>query len=438
MAFDNLQEKLTKMVRNIQGKGKLSERNMEEALQEIRIALLEADVNYKVAKDMLTTIREKSLGEDVVNSVEPGQLVVKIVSDEIKHLLGDSNTPINYQDDFTTIMICGLQGTGKTTSLVKLANIAKNKENKKPMIIAADLIRPAAIEQIKILAKSVNIEVFSKGNELNAVDTVKQGLKYAKDNNYDTVFIDTAGRLHIDDILMNELVEIKDIAKPNEILLTVDALTGQDIVNVASIFNEKLSVSGLIVTKMDGDAKGGGILSVKAITNVPVKFSGVGEKIEDLEPFYPERLADRILGMGDVVSFVEKAQEKIDMKKAEEAAQKLMSGKFTMDDLLAQFDQIEKLGSFSSIMKMLPGTGDLVKQINDDDASKQMKKSRAIIQSMTKYEKEFPEDLRNSHKKRIANGSGTTVNDVTKLVSQFEKSKKMMKQFSMLQKPKGF
>ena len=433
MAFDNLQQKLTKTFRNLQGKGKLSERNMEETLKEIRLALLESDVNYKVVKDLLVNIKEKSIGQDVYNAVEPGQLLIKIVNDEITNLLGSTNSSINYKDNgITTIMFVGLQGTGKTTNLAKAANLVKTKQNRKVLIIAADLQRPAAIDQLKTLGNSIDIEVFSKGQSISALETVKQGYEYAKTKDIDTIFIDTAGRLAIDEVLMDELKQIKDFVKPDDILLTVDAMTGQDIVNVAQKFNDLLNVTGLVVTKFDGDSKGGGILSVKSITNVAVKFVGVGEKITDIDIFYPDRTANRILGMGDVVSLVEQVQDTIDEETALKQAQKMFDGTFTLDDMLAQLDQVNKLGPISSILNMMPGMSDLSGQINDEDAKNQMKKTKAIIQSMTQQEKQDPSYLRNSHKRRIASGSGTNINDVNKLINQFEKMKKTMKQLGTL------
>ena len=433
MGFDTLQEKLTKTFRNLQGKGKLTEKNMEDTLQEIRTALLEADVNYGVVKEFLSRIKEASLGQDVLNSVDPGQLVVKIVNDELVKLLGDGDNSLNYQSTgITTIMVVGLQGTGKTTHIAKIANLIKNKQKRNPMIIAADNIRMAAVEQLDTLGKEIGVEVFKADLANKAVDIVKMGMDYAEKHGYDTVLIDTAGRLHIDEELMNELKDIKTLVNPNEILLTVDALTGQDIVNVARTFHELLQVTGLIVTKFDGDSKGGGVLSVKSITGVPIKFTGVGEKVEDLEIFYPERLAQRILGMGDVVSFVEKAQEKVDMDQAERVAKRMLSGKFTMDDLLSQIEATQKMGPLGSLMKMIPGMNDLSNQIDDIDAERQIKRIKAIIQSMTIEEREDPSILRNSHKRRIASGSGTTVNDVNKLVNQYEKMKKVMKQLSSI------
>lgn len=438
MAFDSLQERLTKTLRNIEGKGKLSERNMEDTLKEIRVALLESDVNYGVVRSFLDRVRKEAVGQDVLNSVDPGQLLVKIVNDEIIELLGSEDSTISYKvNGLTVIMAVGLQGTGKTTQVGKIANLMK-KEGHKPLMAACDIVRPAAIEQLKTLGASIGVEVFSKGIFVNALNTAKMAYEYAKNNGFDVLLIDTAGRLQIDEALMQELKDIKEAVVPDEILLTVDALTGQDICNVASVFNEELGVTGLIVTKFDGDSKGGAILSVKAVTGVPVKFVGVGEKISDLDVFHPDRVANRILGMGDVVSLVEKAQEEMDIKAAEEAAMRMLSGKFTMDDLLIQIEQSSKLGPVSSILKMLPGMNDLSKQVNDADADKQLKRTKAIIQSMTKSERIHPEDLRGSHKRRIAKGSGTTVDDVNRVISQYDKMKKVVKQLSAMRGMFGF
>ena len=430
MAFDSLQDKLVKTIRNIQGKGKLSERNMEETLKEIRVALLDSDVNYHVVQDFLNRIKEEALGKDVLNSIDPGDLLVKIVHDEIVKLLGDEDNSIKFNSSgITPIMMVGLQGTGKTTQAVKIANALK-KQGKRVLLVAGDVVRPAAIEQLKTLASQIDIEVFTKGLFVNALNTSVEAMKYAESKFYDTVIIDTAGRLQIDEAQMNELIDIKKAVKPTEILLTVDALTGQDIVNVASEFNDKLSITGLVVTKFDGDSKGGAVLSVKSITGVPIKFVGVGEKINDLEEFHPDRLADRILGMGDVVSLVEKAQEEFDEKQAMAVAERMMSGKFTLDDMLYQIDQSKKLGPLSSIMGMLPGMSDFKGKINDEDADKQLKKTKAVIQSMTPEERKDPTRLRGTHKRRIAAGSGTSVDDVNKVINQFEKTKKIMKSMS--------
>ncbi len=430
--FDNLQEKLTKTLRNIQGKGKLSERNMEETLKEIRVALLESDVNYKVVKDFLEKIRQESIGQDVLNAVEPGQLLVKIVHDEIINLLGDEDTSLFLSDTgLTNIMVVGLQGTGKTTQVAKIANLLK-KQNKKVLMIAADTIRPAAIDQLKTLGKQIDVEVYSEGTGVKVLDQVKRGVKYAQDNGFNVTLIDTAGRLQIDEVLMDELKQIKTAVRPDEILLTVDALTGQDIVNVASTFNELLEVTGLIVTKFDGDSKGGSVLSVKAVTNVPIKFTGVGEKINDIEQFHPDRLAQRILGMGDVVSFVEKAQEEMDMKKAEQVANRMMEGKFSMEDLLISIEQSSKLGPISGILKMMPGMSEIANQVNDAEADRNIRRIKAIIQSMTPEEREDPSIMRSSHKRRIAKGSGTSVDEVNRLCNQYDKMKKMFKQMSAM------
>lgn len=432
MAFDSLQDKLNKALKNVTGKGKLTEKNMSDTLSEIRMALLEADVNYKVVKSFLEKVKEKASGQEVLTSINPGQLVVKIVRDEIASLLGENESKLNYKQGLSIFMMVGLQGTGKTTSTAKIANIVKKKQQRKPLMIAADVIRPAAIEQLKVLGQQIDVEVFALDPSFKALEVVKQGLEYAKQHGFDTVFIDTAGRLHIDEELMNELKDIKAYVHPNEILLTVDAMTGQDIVNVASKFHELLEVTGLVVTKMDGDARGGGVLSVKAITNVPVKFVGNGEKIDEMDIFYPERMADRILGMGDIVTLVEKAQEKMDLEISEKSANRMMEGKFTLDDMLIQLQQVEKMGSFGNILKMIPGMNQAAKSIDEDQASKQMKKTKAIIQSMTQEEKEDPSILRASRKNRIAKGSGTNVADVNRLIGQYDKMKQMMKQLSSM------
>ena len=435
MAFDSLSERLNKTMRNIIGKGKLTDANMEDMLKEVRLALLEADVNYRVVKDFLNKVREKARGEDVLNSVEPGEMLVKIVHDEIISLLGEEQATLQFKETgITTIMMVGLQGTGKTTSAAKIARLCLNKYGRKPMLIAADIIRPAAIDQLKTLGASIGVEVFSLGPEVKALDTVIQGMEYAKANHYDTVLIDTAGRLHVDEELMKELSDINEAVHPDEILLTVDAMTGQDIVNVARSFADQLPLTGLVVTKFDGDSRGGGVLSVKAITGLPVKFVGEGEKIDDMDAFYPDRMADRILGMGDVVSLVEKAQEKMDMEEAERAAKRMMEGVFTMDDMLRQLEQFQKLGPLSGILKMLPGYSQIADMVDENKANDSLKKTKAIIQSMTPAERENPSRMRGSMKKRVAAGSGTTVTEVNRLINQFEKMKKMMGALSSMQK----
>ena len=434
MAFDSLSERLNKAMRNVAGKGKLTDANMEDMLKEVRLALLEADVNYKIVKDFLNDVREKARGQKVLESVEPGEQLVKIVHDQIVELLGTNDATIQFKENgITSIMMVGLQGTGKTTSVAKIANILK-KNGRNPMMIAADVIRPAAIEQLQTLGEEIGVEVFTLGTETSALETVKKGMSYAAEKGYDTVFIDTAGRLHIDEELMNELKEINEAVHPDEILLTVDAMTGQDIVNVAQAFKEALPLTGLVVTKFDGDSRGGGVLSVRKITGVPVKYVGEGEKIDDMDVFHPDRMADRILGMGDVVSLVEKAQEKMDMEENEKMAQRMLDGKFSMDDMLKCFEQIQKLGPLSGIVKMLPGMNQYADMIDEAKADGAMAQTKAIIQSMTKYEREHPEKLRGTMKKRIARGSGTRVEDVNKLVNQFRKMKKTMDQMGYMQK----
>lgn len=435
MAFDSLSDRLSKTMRNVVGKGTLSDANMEDMLKEVRLALLEADVNYKIVKSFLEEIREKARGEEVLKSVEPGEQLVKIIHDQIVELLGTNEAQLNFKESgITVIMLVGLQGTGKTTSVAKIAKICQEKLDKKCLLIAADVIRPAAIEQLQTLGKEINAEVFTLGTEVTALDTVRKGLDYAKANGFDTVFIDTAGRLHIDEELMQELEDITIVSHPDDILLTVDAMTGQDIVNVAQAFKDALPLTGLVVTKFDGDSRGGGVLSVKKITDVPVKFVGEGEKLDDMSIFYPERMADRILGMGDVVTLVEKAQEKMDLEESERMAEKMFDGSFSMDDMLKQFEMIQNLGPLGGLMKMLPGMNQYADMMDDMKAEDAMKHTKAIIQSMTKYEREHPEKIRSTMKKRIASGSGTTVNDVNKLINQFTRMKKTMGQLGAMQK----
>ncbi|MCI2154024.1 MAG: signal recognition particle protein [Solobacterium sp.] len=433
MAFDSLSDRLNKTMRNIAGKGKLTDANMEDMLKEVRVALLEADVNYKVVKDFLNKVREEARGQQVLSSVEPGQQLVKIVHDEIVNLLGTEQAELQFKPQgITVIMMAGLQGTGKTTSVAKIAKLTKKKYNRKPILIAADVIRPAAIEQLQTLGREIDTEVFTEGTETSALKTVQDGMVYAEEHGYDTVFIDTAGRLHIDEALMQELKDINESVHPDEILLTVDAMTGQDIVNVAKTFQEQLPLTGLVVTKFDGDSRGGGVLSVKAITGLPVKFVGEGEKIDDMDVFYPDRMADRILGMGDVVSLVEKAQEKMDMEEAERVGQRMLNGEFTMDDMLSQFEQVQKLGPLGGILKMIPGFSQYSDMIDEAKASDSMKHTKAIIQSMTKEERRDPSRMRGSMKRRVAAGSGTSLTDVNRCINQYEKMKKVMSQIGSM------
>ncbi len=402
---------------------------MEAMLREIRVALLEADVNYTVVKNFINTIKEKMIGVQVSQALNPDQQVYKIVSDEIVRLLGESEAGVAFKGSgITTIMVVGLQGTGKTTSVAKIAKLFKEKQGRKPLIIAADIIRPAAIEQLQTLGKQIDVEVFTLGVNVKVEEAVRQGLEYARKNGYDTVLIDTAGRLHVDDELMAELKTLKDRFKPDEILLTVDAMTGQDIVNVARSFDDLLQITGLIVTKFDGDARGGGVLSVRSITDVPVKFVGTGEKIDDLDIFYPDRMASRILGMGDLESLIEKAEAELDQEEMEKAAQRLMSGKFDLNDMLTQMRQMKKLGPLSGILKMLPGMNQYSSMLEGQDTEGAMKKTEAIILSMTPAERRDPSMLRSSHKNRIAKGSGTTVQDVNRLLNNFDRMKRMMNQ----------
>ena len=435
MAFDSLSDRLNKSLRNVAGKGTLTDNNMEDMLKEVRLALLEADVNYRIVKEFLDEIRTKSRGEEVLQSVEPGQQLVKIVHDQIIELLGTEEVGLNFvEDGITKIMLVGLQGTGKTTSVAKIARICKEKFNKKVLLIAADVIRPAAIDQLQTLGKEIDTEVFTLGTETPAVETVRQGMEYAEKNGFDTVFIDTAGRLHIDEALMNELKEINKLVHPNDILLTVDAMTGQDIVNVAQAFKDALPLTGLVVTKFDGDSRGGGVLSVKKITGVPIKFVGEGEKIEDMDIFHPDRMADRILGMGDVVTLVEKAQEKLDLEEANKMAERMLAGQFTMDDMLKQFEQIQKLGPLGGIMKMIPGMNQYAGMLDEAKASDSMRHMKAIIQSMTLEERAHPEKMRGTMKKRVARGSGRSVDEVNKLINQFGKMKKLMDSMGNMQR----
>ena len=435
MAFDSLSDRLNKALRNVAGKGTLTDNNMEDMLKEVRLALLEADVNYRIVKEFLDEIRTKSRGEEVLQSVEPGQQLVKIVHDQIIELLGTEEVGLNFvEDGITKIMLVGLQGTGKTTSVAKIARICKEKFNKKVLLIAADVIRPAAIDQLQTLGKEIDTEVFTLGVETPAVETVRQGMEYAEKNGFDTVFIDTAGRLHIDEALMNELKDINELVHPNDILLTVDAMTGQDIVNVAQAFKDALPLTGLVVTKFDGDSRGGGVLSVKKITGVPIKFVGEGEKIEDMDIFHPDRMADRILGMGDVVTLVEKAQEKLDLEEANKMAERMLAGQSTMDDMLKQFEQIQKLGPLGGIMKMIPGMNQYAGMLDEAKASDSMRHMKAIIQSMTMEERAHPEKMRGTMKKRVARGSGRSVDEVNKLINQFGKMKKLMDSMGNMQR----
>lgn len=431
MAFESLTERLNRALKNITGQGKLTESNMDEMLKEVRMSLLEADVNYGVVKNFIANIREKALGQKVLDSLNPGQMVVKIVRDELQQLLGQEDATIHFNENgITSIMMTGLQGTGKTTASAKIARFLKDKQNKKVLLAACDVVRPAAIEQLQTLGESIGVEVFTEGAETPAVKTARDADAYARENGYNVVIYDTAGRLHVDEALMQELEEMKELLHPQEILLTVDAMTGQDIVTVAREFNDQLDISGLVVTKMDGDARGGGLLSVRSITDVPVVFVSNGEKVDDLEEFHPDRMADRILGMGDILTLVEQASDKIDAEVAASTAERMMSGVFTFNDMLAQFDQMNKMGSFQNILKMIPGMNKFAAQVNDEKMNKDIGKMKAIIYSMTPYEREHPGVLKASRKSRIAKGAGVKNADVNKLLTQLDQMQKMTKMMS--------
>lgn len=426
--FENLSDRLQDVVHKIKGYGKITEENISEMMREIRLSLLEADVNYKVVKEFTNNVKEKALGEEVNKSLNPGELFVKIVKDELTELLGGENTPLNVSGNPATLMLVGLQGSGKTTTIGKLANYLRKNNKKKPLLVACDVYRPAAIDQLKQIGKELNIEVYSecKGNP---VEISKNAIKYAKDNGYDYVLIDTAGRLQIDESLMEELDSIQKEVNPDETILVIDSMMGQDAINVINGFNDKIKLSGVILTKLDGDTRGGVALSVKHLTNLPIKFIGVSEKMDGLTPFYPERMASRILGMGDILSIVEKVQDEIDEKEAEKTAKKMMKGNFDLEDFLNQLNQIKKLGPLENILKLLPGAKKMgLNKVNIDP--KIMKRTEAIVLSMTPEERRNPSILKASRKKRIADGSGTTVTDVNRLLNQFEDMKKMMKMMS--------
>lgn len=425
--LDNLGSRFQEIFKKVRGHGKLSESNIKDALKEVKMSLLEADVNYKVVKDFTAKIQEKAIGTDVLKGINPGQQFIKIVNDELVELLGGTNARLTKGvRNPTVLMLAGLQGAGKTTFAAKLGNYLK-KQGEKVLMVGADVYRPAAIKQLQVLGEQTGIEVYSEENHQDAVGICERGLAKAKELGSTYMIIDTAGRLHIDEKLMDELKEIKRLTRPQEILLVVDAMIGQDAVNLAESFNNVLNIDGVVLTKLDGDTRGGAALSIKAVVGKPIKFVGVGEKIDDIELFHPERLVSRILGMGDVVSLVEKAQSAIDEEDAKSLEEKIRTQKFDLDDFLKQLQNIKKLGSLGSILKMIPGMG----QIGDlAPAEKEMKKVEAIIQSMTKEERKKPEILKASRKQRIVKGSGTEVADINRLLKQFEQMKAMMKMFS--------
>ena len=431
MAFEGLSEKLQGALRKMTGKGKLTEQTVKEGMREVRMALLEADVNYAVAKDFIKKVTEKCVGQEVLASLTPGQQVIKIVSEEMTELMGGTNARLTWSSSLPTIyMLCGLQGAGKTTMAAKLAGYLA-KQGKKPMLAACDIYRPAAIKQLQVVGEQVKVPVFEKGTQ-DPVRTAKEAVEYARYYGRDVLIIDTAGRLHIDTELMDELARIKEAVKPQEILLVVDAMTGQDAVNVAKAFNEKLSVDGVILTKLDGDTRGGAALSVRAVTGKPIKFSGIGEKLTDIEPFHPDRMASRILGMGDVLTLIDKASEAFDEHDVDKLARKARTADLTLEDFLEQMQSMKKIG-LKSMIEMLPGMSG--KDIDVDENA--MKKPEAIIRSMTPKERRNPGILNASRRKRIAAGSGTTVQDVNQLIRQFEQSKQLMKQMTQMKGGKG-
>ncbi len=434
MAFESLSEKFQRILKKVRGQSRLTEANMDEMLKEVRIALLEADVNFKVVKEFVDQVKQKAIGEEVYTKLNPSQMVVKIVHDELTTLLGSGESEIIYEKNKPTIiMLVGLQGTGKTTTAGKLANLMKRKLAKKVLLAAADVYRPAAIDQLEQIGKQIDVPVFSLGANVSPVEIAIKAKEKAYNDHFDVLIIDTAGRLQIDEPLMKELNDISDRVQPNEILLLVDAMSGQDAINVAKAFNESLKLTGVIMSKLDGDARGGSSLSIKHLTGVPIKFAGVGEKLTDLDVFHPDRMADRILGMGDIVTLVEKVQEEIDEKEARKEADAMLDGKFTLDDLLKQMKRIQKLGSLGGLMKLIPGMPKISEE-QKEAGEKEMKNFESIINSMTPYERAHPEVLKNSRKVRIAKGCGKTNADINRLLKRYESMQEMMKKMQQYKK----
>ncbi|MDP4162644.1 MAG: signal recognition particle protein [Bacillota bacterium] len=434
MAFEGLADRLQNTIQKIRGKGKINEADVKEMMREVRLALLEADVNFKVVKDFVKKVSERSVGQEVLKSLTPGQQVIKIVNEELTELMGGEQSKIAVSNrPPTVIMMVGLQGAGKTTTTGKLANLLRKKYNRNPLLVAADIYRPAAIKQLETLGKQLSMPVFSLGDKVSPVEIAKQAIAKAKEDHHDYVLIDTAGRLHVDEALMNELKDIKDLTKPDEIFLVVDAMTGQDAVNVAQSFNEQMGLTGVVLTKLDGDTRGGAALSIRAVTNTPIKFVGLGEKMDAIEPFHPERMASRILGMGDVLTLIEKAQANVDEQKAKELEQKMRTATFTLDDFLEQLGQVRNLGPLDELLKMMPGANKIKGLNNLQIDEKQISHVEAVIRSMTKEEKTHPEIINSNRKRRIAKGSGRTVPEVNRLLKQFEDMKKMMKQMTGMQ-----
>jgi len=437
MAFEGLSGRLQETIKKITGKGKVSEQDVKEMTREVRLALLEADVNFKVVRNFIKEIKERAVGAEVTESLTPGQQVIKIVQEELTNLMGGEQTKLATSDrPPTVIMMVGLQGAGKTTTTGKLANLLRKQYNKRPLLVAGDVYRPAAIQQLQTLGKQLDMPVFEKGTDADPVEISQEAIELAKEEHHDYVIIDMAGRLHIDDELMDEVVNVKEAVQPDEILLVVDAMTGQDAVNVAESFNDQLDLSGIILTKLDGDTRGGAALSIKAVTDKPIKFAGMGEKLDELEEFHPERMASRILGMGDVLTLIEKAQTSIDEKQAKDLEEKMRTMSFTFDDFLDQMAQVRQMGPLDDLLSMIPGANKMKGMKNAQVDEKQIGQIEAIIQSMTKDERQEPSLINASRKKRIAQGSGTNVSQVNRLLKQFNEMKKMMKQMTNMQKGK--
>ena len=430
MIFEGLSDKLQNAFGKLRSKGKLTEADVKTAMREVKMALLEADVNFKVVKDFVKVVQERCVGVEVLKSLTPGQMVVKIVNEELTALMGDVQSKLTYSSQPpTVIMMVGLQGAGKTTTSGKLGGYLK-KDGKSPLLVACDVYRPAAIKQLQVVGEKLDLPVFTMGDQVSPVEIAKKALEHAKSHSNDVVIIDTAGRLHVDEVLMQELKDIKTQVNPQEILLVVDSMTGQDAVNVSESFNEILGVDGVVLTKLDGDTRGGAALSIRAVTQKPIKFIGMGEKLDNLEPFYPDRMASRILGMGDVLSLIEKAESALDLEKAKELGQKLKKNEMDFEDFLMQLEQVQNLGPLDKLLELVPGMGNLKGQIGDlDSKGKEINRTKAIIQSMTLEERRNPQILNASRKKRIARGSGTSVQDVNRLIKQFNEMKKMMKMF---------
>ena len=435
MAFDRLTEKLTESFKRITKQDRISEKHLDTLLSDVRLALLDADVNTQVVNQFLDKIHASALNQKILTSLKPNEALMKLVYDELVELLGPETPSFDYpKGQKKVILFVGLQGTGKTTSAAKLAQLFRSKKDRKVLLVAADLARPAAIDQLEILAEQAQVSVFVEKDEKNSLNVVKHAMKFAENGNFDTIIVDTAGRLAIDEALMLELKQIHDYLNPDEVLLTVDAMTGQDVIHTADGFNRNLNLTGLVVTKFDADAKGGAVLSVKALTGVPVKLVGTGEKLDDTDIFYPDRMANRLIGMGDLLSLVEQAQDKMDIEAGQRSMERIMEGLFTFDDMLDQFNQLSKMGSLQNMLKMIPGASQLANQVNDTESNAMIKKNKAIILSMTPEEREDASLLRASRKNRIAKGSGTTLNDVNRLINQYEKAKEQMRLLKRLAK----